>query len=178
MKLTLCRRNTLIKCTPSGQSIDCIVCFMIPCKARKKNSRRSSFLVSEVRLECVVEFDAEGIVRIAEVIFVFRFAAEVVVCIEFDVLLQCYTSFCLPELQAGQHGVIQVIGHIPCGNTAEVSQTVSIYIVNAERPRTYFVSIHFTVSQTCGPHSCFISQVVCMFDVIAIENESATERLV
>ena len=122
-----------------------------------------------MRLECVVEFDAPHIIGIK--ISKFGLAVEVVVSIEFDVLLYSYACFSHPELSTYQSGCIKELRHIPSSNAANVCAWISIYIVNAQSPRTNFIGIHFAIGQTSGPHSCFINYFIGVLNVIAINSE-------
>ena len=139
----------------------------------KKNSRRSSFLVSEVRLEGVVEFDAPHIIafKLLAIISKFGLAVEVVVSIKFDVLLYSHTCFSHPELSTNICRCIKELRHIPSSYTANVCAWISIYIVNAQSPRTDFIGINFAIGQTSGPHSCFINFFIGILNVIAINSE-------
>ena len=114
----------------------------------KKELPKEFFLVSEVRLECVVEFDAPGIVRIFAFI---SFGCEVVVSVEFDILLYSYACFSDPELHIGIVSIAQLIAHVQSGVADEHGAFVSLDIVSAERPRTDFVGIDFAVGETSGP---------------------------
>ena len=135
----------------------------------KKELPKEFFFSLRVRLECVVEFDAPHIIGIK--ISKFGLAVEVVVSIEFDVLLYSHTCFSHPELSTNICRCIKELRHIPSSYTANVCAWISIYIVNAQSPRTNFVGVNFAIGQASGPHSCFINFFIGVLNVIAINSE-------
>ena len=127
-----------------------------------------------MRLECVVEFDAPHIIALkllTIIISEFGLAVEVVVSIEFDVLLYSYACFSHPELSTYQSGCIKELRHIPSSNAANVCAWISIYIVNTQSPRTNFIGIHFAIGQASSPHSCIIKILAIILNVVAINSE-------
>ena len=127
-----------------------------------------------MRLECVVEFDAPHIIAIkflAIFISEFGLAVEVVISIEFDVLLYSYACFSHPELSTYQSGCIKELRHIPSSHAANVRTWISIYIVNAQSPRTNFIGINFAICQASSPHSCIIKIFAIILNVVAINSE-------
>ena len=127
-----------------------------------------------MRLECVVEFDAPHIIALKLLTIIisgFGLAVEVVVSIEFDVLLYSYACFSHPELSTYQSGCIKELRHIPSSNAANVCAWISIYIVNAQSPRTNFIGINFAIGQASSPHSCIIKILAIILNVVAINSE-------
>ena len=115
-----------------------------------------------MRLECVVEFDAPGIVRIFYVV-AGCLRCEVVVSVEFDILLYSYAEFSSPEVNISIiiPSIFQLIGHIQRGVAEKVGACAGFDIVNTESPRTNFIGIDFAVVQACGPKSSMAIALVC-----------------
>ena len=128
-----------------------------------KDPRRGLLLLAyNHELESVVQFNApciRGIFRLA----VICFRAEVVVSIQFYILLHSNTCFCCPELHACTivPAIFQLICHIQSGVAEEIRTCISSYIVNTEGKAARFIQIHFSIAQSgCPQIGMFMPKVV------------------
>ena len=121
-----------------------------------------------MRLECVVEFDAPGIVRIFAFI---SFGCEVVVSVEFDVLQYSYACFSDPELHIFIASEVQLVAHVQSGAAKERGALVSLDIVSAEGPGADFVGIDFAVGEASGPESCITKRCILCLHIVAVDGE-------
>ena len=104
-------------------------------------------------LESVVQFNAPCIRRIFCIIVIICFRAEVVVSVQFYILLYSNACTSCPELHtcAIVPAIIQLIRHIQSGIAEEISACVSSYIVDTESKAARFIQIHFAIIQAGCP---------------------------
>ncbi len=129
-----------------------------------KDPRRGLLLLAyNHELESVVQFNAPCIRRIFRIIVIICFRAEVVVSVQFYILLYSNTCFCCPELHACTivPAIFQLIRHVQSRIAEEISACISSYIVNTEGKAARFIQIHFAIIQSgCPQIGMFMPKVV------------------
>ena len=140
-----------------------------------KDPRRGLLLLAyNHELESVVQFNApciRGIFRLA----VICFRAEVVVSVQFYILLYSNTCFCCPELHACTivPAIFQLIRHVQSGVAEEIRTCISSYIVNTEGKAARFIQIHFAIIQSGCPQIAMSELVITLgLDKITVNTQT------
>ena len=137
--------------------------------------------LDRIRLECVVQFNAPGIIG---VFCAGSFSCEVVVSVQFNVLLYGYACAGYPEMNVSLvvPTVVELVGEVQGGVAEEVGAEVSLYIVNAQLPAANFVGVNSAIGEACSPE-CRVANfgaIIVTFslslNVVTIEGEIAVAK--
>ena len=125
---------------------------------------------NRIRLECVVQFNAPGVIGVAIgcIVFVGKLTSKVVVSVQFNVLLYGYACTGYPEVNvAFIVCIVELVGEIQGGVAEEHCAHISLYIVNAQLPGAWFISIYCTIGESCSPKVCMAIALVqfCLNEV-------------
>ena len=141
--------------------------------------------LNRIRLECVVQFNAPSVIGVFGAAG--SFSCEVVISVQFNVLLECYACTSYPEMNVSPviPAIVELVSEVQGRVTEEIRTGISFYIVNTQLPGARFIGINSTIGEACGPQSrivCFISCVAITqfagpmgLHVVTVKGEVATE---
>jgi hypothetical protein len=134
--------------------------------------------LNRIRLECVVQFNAPSVIGVFGAAG--SFSSEVVVSVQFNVLLESYACTSYPEMNIGVfiEAILQLVGEVQSGVTEEDRACISLYIVCTQLPGTWFIGINCAIGETCGPQSCVfgaVLSILCLY-IVTIKGEVAVTK--